>query len=260
MPFAVNRAPHKMPLQRIVMVTGVMSGIGKAQAEAFLDSKDIVVGIDRQYDDEVYQSFLTRYPETFTFIQADLTRALDIEKISQIFIKKYDRLHVLCNTAGQLDAFSSLEETDEQLWNTIIATNITSMFHLTKQMLPYLLKNETSRLINMASIAGLTAGGGGVAYTVSKHGVIGFTKQMAFDYAKQGLVANAIAPGAIDTPMNQADFVGASPLALEIQEQTPNKRWAQPEEVAALTLFLASSAADYIQGAVLPIDGGWMIR
>src|SRR5699024_8328699 len=97
-------------------------------------------------------------------------------------------------------------------WQAIISSNLQVVYNMTKTALPYLLANPTSRLINMASIAGLTAGGGGIAYTTAKHAIVGFTKQMAYDYAGQGLVANAIAPGAIMTPMNQAEFVGDSPM------------------------------------------------
>ena len=134
------------------------------------------------------------------------------------------------------------------------------MFLMSKYFLSFLRQQKASRLINMASIAGLTAGGGGVAYTASKHAVIGLTKQIAYDYSTDGLRANAIAPGAIQTAMTQSDFEGDGSLAQWVADQTPVKRWAQAEEVAQLTLFLASDAADYIQGTVLPVDGGWMIR
>lgn len=112
----------------------------------------------------------------------------------------------------------------------------------------------------MASVAGLVAGGGGAAYTASKHAVIGYTKQLTFDYSRQGIRANALAPGAIQTPMNKADFEGDAEIAKWVANETPAGRWAQPDEVAKATLFLASEGASYIQGAVLPIDGGWIVK
>lgn len=90
----------------------------------------------------------------------------------------------------------------------------------------------------MASIAGLIAGGGGIAYTSAKHAIVGFTKQLALDYAGQGIRVKGIAPGAIQTPMNAADFEGKGEMAEWVANETPVKRWAQPEEVAELTLFL----------------------
>ncbi|MBU5583924.1 SDR family NAD(P)-dependent oxidoreductase, partial [Enterococcus sp. S181_ASV_20] len=98
------------------------------------------------------------------------------------------------------------------LWEKILDTNLKSMFILTKLLLPELLENRGT-VINMASIAGLVAGGGGIAYTTSKHAIVGFTKQLALDYATEGLHVNALAPGAIQTPMNQADFAGDGQMA-----------------------------------------------
>ena len=152
-----------------------------------------------------------------------------------------------------------LHDTDEELWSNILTTNLNSMFTLTKLLLPELLENQGT-VINMASIAGLVAGGGGIAYTTSKHAIVGFTKQLALDYAARGLHVNAIAPGAINTPMNQADFAGDGQMAKWVAEETPVKRWADPKEVAYATLFLASDETRYMQGNILPIDGGWLLK
>ena len=125
-------------------------------------------------------------------------------------------------------------------------------------LLPGMLARGHGVFINMSSIAGLVGGGGGVAYTAAKHAVIGLTKQLDLDYAAKGIRANALAPGAINTPMNAADFAGDGKMAAWVAQETPAKRWAKPEEVAQLSLFLASDAADYIHGTVIPIDGGWL--
>src|SRR5690625_5446760 len=108
-----------------------------------------------------------------------------------------------------------------------------------------MLKQRNGCIINMTSIAGLVAGGGGAAYTASKHAIIGYTKQLDYDYIREGIRANAIAPGAIQTEMNQADFEGDGELAKWVAEETPAGRWAQPEEVADLTLFLASRSEEH---------------
>mgnify|MGYP001085808318 CR=1 FL=1 len=100
----------------------------------------------------------------------------------------------------------------------------------------------------------------GAAYTASKHAIIGYTKQLSYDYAKLGIRANAIAPGAIQTPMNAADFAGEGEMATWVASETPAGRWAQPQEVAKLSLFLASDDADYIHGTVMTIDGGWTMK
>ena len=122
-----------------------------------------------------------------------------------------------------------------------------------------MLENGHGTIVNMASIAGMVAGGGGAAYTAAKFGIIGYTKQLDYDYAAKGIRANCIAPGSIETPMNTKDFEeDDGKMAKWVADQTPAKRWAQPEEVAALTMFLASPRADYIHGTAVPIDGGWL--
>ena len=151
-------------------------------------------------------------------------------------------------------------ETDEALWDRIFAVNVKSMYRLTQLLLPEMLQRTSGTIINMASIAGYVAGGGGVAYTSAKHAIIGFTKQLALDYASQGICVKGIAPGAIQTPMNTADFAGDGKMAEWVANETPVKRWAKPEEVAELTLFLATPQASYIQGAIVPIDGGWLLK
>jgi len=143
-------------------------------------------------------------------------------------------------------------------WQDIFDTDVTSQFIVTNTVLPSMLAAKQGVFVNMASIAGLVAGGGGAAYTAAKHAIIGYTKQLDLDYAAKGIRANCIAPGAIDTPMNAADFAGDGKMAKWVASETPAKRWAKPQEVADLTLFLASRYADYIHGTVTPIDGGWL--
>lgn len=250
----------KLPSVLDVVISGAMSGIGASQVDAFLAGGHRVYAVDIKTDERQLAKWQASYPEQLTFQELDCSDFTAVSSFFNKITKDLSGIDVLCNTAGKLDGYASLEETSSDLWQEILTNNLQAVFNMTKAALPYLLAKETSRLINMASIAGLTAGGGGIAYTSAKHAIAGFTKQMAYDYASQGLVANAIAPGAIATPMNQADFVGPSPMADEVMAQTPAKRWAKADEVASLTLFLASDQAAYMQGNVIPLDGGWLIR
>lgn len=199
------------------------------------------------------------YPKHFAYHIGDVrdkdSLQAGIEKCHGLFGK----VDILLNTAGVLDDYLPLDKTEDDLWEKILDTNLKSMFTLTKLLLPELLENQGT-VINMASIAGLVAGGGGIAYTTSKHAIVGFTKQLALDYAAKGLHVNALAPGAIETPMNQADFSGDGQMAKWVAEETPVKRWAKPKEVAYATLFLASEEARYMQGNILPVDGGWLLK
>ena len=170
-------------------------------------------------------------------------------------------IDILLNTAGQLDDYRTMEDTDFSLWKKILATNLDSMFLVTSAFLPQMKKQKSGVIINMASVAGLVAGGGGIAYTASKHAIVGFTKQLALDEAQHGIQVAGIAPGAIDTPMNAKDFTeNNGEMAKWVAKETPAKRWAKPQEVADLTLFLASPESSYLTGAVVPIDGGWTIK
>jgi len=236
-----------------VLITGAASGIGLAQVQAFLDQGARVVAIDRQP-----QPSCLLMTDNLSYQLADVTDAPALIAAIQAGINVLGQPSIVCNTAGKLDGYQPTLETDLAAWQDILATDLTSQFIVTNQVLPAMLAKQHGVFVNMASIAGLVGGGGGAAYTAAKHAIIGYTKQLDLDYAGQGIRANCIAPGAIETPMNAADFAGDGKMAAWVASETPAKRWAQPQEVADLTLFLASRHADYIHGTVTPIDGGWL--
>ncbi|EFR30704.1 3-oxoacyl-ACP reductase [Eremococcus coleocola] len=253
---------QRLPETLTVIVTGAASGIGAAQVDTFLKAGHKVFALDRallsQTLQDQWQAELDK--QDLVFCQADLSQAQAVDQALKTFQKHFNQAQVLCNTAGQLDDFKSFEETDLTLFQDILSNNLTSMYLVTQAFLPYLKAQAKAVIINMASIAGLGPGGGGIAYTASKHAIVGFTKQLAYEYAAQGIRINAIAPGSIQTPMTAGDFQGDQAMAQWVAETTPIKRWAQPQEVADLTLFLASNQADYLHGTVIPIDGGWLNR
>lgn len=232
-----------------VLITGCSSGIGLAQARAFLAQGAIVSGID-------IQKCPINNSEKFHFYQANILNAVQVAQVTEAI----GSVDILLNTAGVLDDYQPLLATSQNDFERVISTNLISIFIMTQQVLPKMLAKKTGVIINMCSIAGLVAGGGGIAYTASKHAVAGFTKQLALDYAKDNIKINAIAPGAIKTPMNAKDFAGSGEMAQWVAEETPVKRWGTAEEVASLSLFLASDASNYIQGAIIPIDGGWTVK
>ncbi|MGX7030607.1 3-oxoacyl-ACP reductase [Vagococcus zengguangii] len=225
---------------QVVLVTGGASGIGLAQARVFLEQEAFVFTVDCQLGD-IHQHEI-------------------LEQAVVACKNRFGTITILLNTAGILDDYLPLHKTDETLWDNIYETNVKSTYRLTKLVLPSMLKNKRGTVINMPSIAGMIAGGGGVAYTMSKHAVAGFTKQLALDYAAQGVSFKGIAPGAIKTAMTQADFEGDGQMAEWVADETPVKRWANPEEVTELTLFLITPQASYLQGAIVPIDGGWLLK
>lgn len=231
--------------EKTVVVTGAASGIGQAQVHAFLQRGAHVIGID------VATASIEHVH--YTHVVASVTDREVIEAALQ-----HVAIDILCNTAGVLDGYAKTLETDEALWDRVFNVNVKGMYIVTNAVLPSMLQKKQGIIINMASIAGMIAGGGGAAYTASKHAVIGYTKQLSYDYCKDGIRVNGIAPGAIQTPMNAADFEGDGAMAKWVAEQTPAGRWASPDEVASVTLFLASDASDYMHATIIPLDGGWM--
>lgn len=243
---------------KTVFITGAASGIGQAQAIAFLENGANVFGFD--LDEAGLIHLQQQFPGQFSYCLGSVSKQKDVEQSFYSAISQFKQIDILCNTAGILDGFAKTLDTDEALWDAIMNTNLKGTYFVTNTILPHMVERNAGVIINMASIAGLVAGGGGAAYTASKHAIVGYTKQLDLDYCREGIRANAIAPGAIQTPMNKADFEGDGEMAKWVADETPAGRWAQPYEVAYLTLFLASSAADYIHGTILPIDGGWLTK
>lgn len=243
---------------KTIFITGVASGIGQAQAIAFIENGANVLGFD--IDKEGLQDLESRYPKNFKSAIGSVANSNHVELAVRKALNEYGVIDILLNTAGILDDYKTTLETNESLWDRIMNTNLKGLYLVTNHVLPDMVARKSGVIVNMASIAGLVAGGGGAAYTASKHAIIGYTKQLDLDYANQGIRANAIAPGAIETPMNAADFSGDGEMAKWVARETPAGRWAQPSEVAKLSLYLASEAASYIHGAVIPIDGGWTVK
>lgn len=244
--------------QKVVFVTGANSGIGAAQVALFLEKGAYVYGFD--LEDTQMKQMKSLFPKQFAYSVGDVSNKFHVKQSVKHALETFHTIHILLNTAGVLDDYAKTLDTDEELWDRIMNTNVKGTYFVTNEVLPIMLEQKKGAIINMASIAGLVAGGGGAAYTASKHAIVGYTKQVDQDYCREGIRVNAIAPGAIHTPMNAADFEGDGEMAKWVAEQTPAGRWAKPEEVASLTSYLASDDADYIHGTVIPIDGGWIAK
>lgn len=232
-------------MTRTVLVTGVSSGIGLAQARLFLENGWRVYGVDCGEKPDLAGDF--------HFLQRDLT--LDLEPV----FDWCPEVDVLCNTAGILDDYKPLLEQSLQDIQDIFEINYMTPVELTRLYLPQMLARQAGIVINMCSIASSLAGGGGHAYTSSKHALAGFTKQLALDYADKGVQVFGIAPGAVKTGMTVADFEPGG-LADWVAGETPIKRWIEPEEVAELTVMLASGKFQSMQGEILKMDGGWSLK
>ena len=196
---------------KTVFITGAASGIGQAQAIAFLENGANVFALDIEMEGLLHLK--KQYGSRFSYQAGTVSNNNQVKQAVERALATYGYIDILLNTAGVLDGYAKTLETDEVLWNHIMDTNVRGTYFVTNAVLPHMLERQSGVIVNMASIAGLVAGGGGAAYTASKHAIIGYTKQTDYDYCREGIRVNAIAPGAIQTPMNKADFEGDGKMA-----------------------------------------------
>ena len=219
-----------------VLITGVSSGIGLAQARLFLKNGCAVYGVDKSEAPDIQE-------ENFHFLQLDITGNL-----AALFDVVPD-VDILCNTAGILDAYKPLLAISDDEIADVFQTNFFATVAITRHYLAKMVERQASFM----------AGGGGAAYTASKHALAGFTRQLALDYAKDKVQVFGIAPGAVKTAMTASDFEPGG-LADWVAQETPIGRWSSPDEIAELTGFLASGKASSMQGEIVKIDGGWSLK
>lgn len=240
----------------VVLITGAGSGMGRSMAREFAAEGATVVALDR--DGASAARTADEIGGKASAVTADVSQRADVDRAIAETLAHHGRIDVLCNNAGILDGYADALNTSDELWDSIIATNLTGAFLMARGVLPTMIDRGNGSIINTASISGWVAGGGGVAYTASKHGIIGLTKQLAFNHGAQGVRVNAICPGAVQTGMT-ADLVDDANVQGMIAD-TLAGRWAQPEEIAHLAVFLASDKASFAHGGVYVMDGGWLVR
>jgi NAD(P)-dependent dehydrogenase (short-subunit alcohol dehydrogenase family) len=237
------------------LITGASSGIGAAIAIEFADAGWNVMAAGR---DEGRLEEVADVSDTISTWAGELLEAEDCDELVVDTLDEFGAIDCLVNSAGILPR-GNAEETSDEEWRDTLSINLDVPFYLSRAALPSLLKTAGS-IINIASYWGLRAGPRALAYCVSKGGLIQFTRAMALDYAAAGVRVNAVCPGGVDTPMLAAAAIEADTDVDEflsmVAKHSPNRRIAEPGEIAALVLFLASDAARHITGTAIPIDGG----
>lgn len=235
--------------------------MGQAMAQEFVAEGARVVVVDlREHAAQATVDGIGD-PEKAIAVAADVSNEDDVARAVATAIDAFGAVDIVCNNAGILDDYTIAEETTTELWNRIIGVNLNGPFFMSRAVLPHMVGRGKGVIINTASISAFIAGGGGAAYTASKHGVLGLTRQLAFEYGSKGVRVNAICPGAIHTGMTDHLLTaeGRNEHVDAAIAGTPAGRWGKPVEIARLAVYLASDDADFIHGAAYVIDGGWLL-
>jgi NAD(P)-dependent dehydrogenase (short-subunit alcohol dehydrogenase family) len=255
---------------KVVVITGGETGIGRATVEAFAASKATVV-IAGYLEDEgtAVVSALKAQGLSAAFVQTDVQKESQIDSVTTQIIKEYGRIDILVNNASIFDGFAGIAETSTALWEKVINTNLRGAFLMCRAVLKDMLPRNEGTIVNVASVGGIIGGADGLAYTTSKFGVIGMTRQMACDLTAKGIKVNAVCPGMIQTDMRKHSTrilgtdappmrgVGVNPAALN---RVPAGRKGVTGDIANAIMYAASPYSDYMNGHSLVIDGGWSIQ
>ena len=249
----------KLLENKVAIVTGGGSGIGKAVAEAFAreGAKVVVSDINDEGGDETVKA-ITGSGGTALFVKADSAKAEDHERLVKQTVEQYGGLHIAVNNAGIGGPLALTGEYPLDGWEKVIAINLSGVFYALRYQLPAMQQSGEGSIINLASILGQAGTATSPAYVAAKHGVVGLTKSAALGYAKQNIRVNSVGPGYIHTPLVEKSMdeeglkylVGLHPIG----------RLGQAEEVAELILWLASPKASFVTGAYYNVDGGYLAQ
>jgi NAD(P)-dependent dehydrogenase (short-subunit alcohol dehydrogenase family) len=247
-----------------VVVTGAGRGIGHSIALALAQAgADVAVTARTASDLEQLVAEISGMGRKGLAVSCDVTSLEQVQSMAATAISGLGGVDILVNNAGNAGSHKFLNHPDD-LWHRMLSVNLTSVYYVTKAFVPTLINQRGGRIITIASIASRVGGQYIAAYTAAKHGVLGLTRALAVELLPYNITANAICPGYVDTPMTEASIsnitarTGMSEAqAREVLEKTsPQHRLIEPEEVAAIAVFLAQDSSKGITGQAINIDGG----
>lgn len=244
---------------RVALVTGGSSGIGRAAALAFAaQGATVVVASRRAGESEETVRQIVATGGQALFVQTDVARSEQVQDLVARTLAAYGSLDFAFNNAGiEGTAFVPVQHYSEATWDEVMDINAKGVFLSMKYELPHVVARKGA-IVNMASVAGLKSSRMGAAYAASKHAVVGLTKAAALEYADKGVRINAVAPAVIHTPMADRAFFQDPAVEARVIAMHPVGRIGRPEEVAAAVIWLCSSAASFVTGHTLPVDGGML--
>ena len=242
---------------KIVIVTGAGSGIGKATAIHFAKHGATVVVSDRKSESaNKVVELIVKEGGTALQIEADVTNFEAVENLVAQTVKEFGRLDVIVNNAGIGPNLLRTHEATLQDWNQVIAVNQTGVFYCMKVALGQFLKQGGGNIINIASLAGLKASPNNISYSASKFAVVGMTKSAAMEYATKNIRVNAVCPGYTESAWLDQLIAAKPEMDAVLKSVIPMKRYGKAEEIADAVVWLASENTKFITGQTLTLDGG----
>jgi len=248
---------------KVAIITGATSGIGKATARLFAEEGAglVITGRRVELGQRVENEF-RRLGARCVFVQADHTQAEDCSRVVERTLAEFGRVDILFNNAGIVTS-GTAETTSEEVWNETFAINVTALWRMSKLVLPHMKRQGKGVIVNNGSDWSVVAGTDAFPYIASKGAVGMMTKAMALDYARENIRVNAVCPGdtLVDRWLESGYFKDSDPVSMEkaIQEASvylPMGRFGTPEEIAKAVLFLASDDSSFVTGHLLLVDGG----
>jgi 2-deoxy-D-gluconate 3-dehydrogenase len=247
---------------RVAVVTGANTGIGQGIAVALAEAGADIAAVGRTPAEET-AALVRGLGRRCELVGADLSTIAPVGDVIATVIARLGGLDILINNAGIIRRADSVDFTEED-WDAVVDTNLKSVFFLCQAAGRHMIAHHAAtgrrcKIINIASMLSFQGGIRVASYTASKSGVAGLTKLLACEWAAKGVNVNAIAPGYIATN-NTAPLQGDADRNHQIVERIPEGRWGSPADIGGAAVFLSSGAADYVQGHVLAVDGGWLAR
>lgn len=243
---------------KVAIVTGGNTGLGQGYAVALAKAgADVFITTHGTNWDET-RLLIEAEGRKVSFFKADLSKRADITAAVEACMKEFGRIDILVNNAGTIKRAPLLEYKDED-WNAVIDVNLNAVYYICQDVAKIMVKQGSGKIINIGSMLSFQGGKFVPAYTASKHGVAGITKAFANELGDKNIQINAIAPGYIATN-NTAPIREDEGRSADILSRIPAGRWGDPFDLMGAVIFLASRASDYVNGHIMAVDGGWLVR
>jgi 2-deoxy-D-gluconate 3-dehydrogenase len=242
---------------RVALVTGANTGLGQAIAIALATAGADIVAVGRTEPTETERA-VVGLGRRFLAIHADLANTDTVAAVVEKAVAQFGQLDILVNNAGIIRRNDAVDFTEAD-WDAVVDVNLKSVFFLTQAVGRHMIRAGRGKVINIASMLSFQGGIRVASYTASKSAVAGLTRLLANEWASKGVNVNAIAPGYFATSNTSALRADES-RNRDILARIPAGRWGQPEDLGGAAVFLAAPASDYVHGAIIPVDGGWLAR